>query len=267
MKTLVIQNKVFDSMDETLAQIQEMIRKIKITQLDIIILPEMFTTPYELKYMETHHQTKTSKVMDFLQHLAVTYKSYVVGGTIPYFEDGKTYNTSFIFDRLGNIIERYDKIHLFEITYPNGQYFNEAELLTKGNRIVTFDTEFGRMGVMICFDIRFPLLANKIMEAGALAIFVPAAFNTYTGPLHWRTTFRARAIDNQLYMIGCSPSRDSFGSYNVYGHSLIVNPFGEVINELAERKGYFILDVDLNEVHRARTKIPILKNQIDFSKK
>ena len=93
-------------------------------------------------------------------------------------------------------------------------------------------------------------------------IFVPAAFNTFTGPLHWRTTFRARAIDNQLFMVGCSPSRNSFGSYLTYGHSLLVNPYGEVLNEMNEQPGYFTMSVDLNLVEEARNRIPILKNRV-----
>ncbi len=264
MKILVIQNKVFQNINETLSGILNLIHKVESNNIDIIVLPEMFTTPYELDYMEKYRQTKASKILTFLRDLSIKYNAYLIGGSIPYLESNKTFNSTFIFNRDGTIMERYDKIHLFEITYPNGQYFNEAELLSKGNRVVTFDTDFGRIGVMICFDIRFPLLANSIMEKGAKAIFVPAAFNTYTGPLHWRTTFRARAIDNQLFMIGCSPSRDSFGSYNVYGHSLLVNPFGEVINELNERQGYFVIDVDLDDVQKARDRIPILKNRVEI---
>lgn len=264
MKVLVIQNKVYENIDDTLTHILEMIDHLKSSQIDIIVLPEMFTTPYELKYMKQYQQTLSGEVLTFLHDLAQKYNSYVIGGSVPYFESNKLYNSTFIFDRDGIIIERYDKIHLFEITYPDGTYFSEAKLLTKGNKVVTFDTEFGVVGVMICFDIRFPLLANTIMKKDAKIIFVPAAFNTYTGPLHWRTTFRARAIDNQLFMVGCSPSRDSFGDYHVYGHSLIVNPFGEVLNELAERKGYFIMDINLDDVQNARERIPIIKNSVSF---
>ncbi len=262
MKITVIQNKVFKNIDETLKNVLAMVNKSAIENTDFLILPEMFTTPYELEYFELYKQTKSDKVIKFLTNLAVKYSVYVIGGSIPYFEDDKIYNTAFIFNRKGQIVSQYNKIHLFEITYPNGTHFREADTLTKGSEIVTFDTEFGIMGVMICFDIRFPLLANKLMEKGAKVIFVPAAFNTYTGPLHWRTTFRARSIDNQLFMVGCSPSNNSFGNYDVYGHSIIVNPYGEVLKELSSKEKVFTLDLDLNQIETARKRIPILKNQV-----
>ncbi len=114
---------------------------------------------------------------------------------------------------------------------------------------------------MICFDIRFPELADKLMKLGAKVIFVPAAFNTYTGPLHWQTTFRARAIDNQLFFVGCSPSADSFGEYCIYGHSIVTNPLGEILNELKEEPGVIIQKLDLKEIEEVRNKIPIVKNK------
>lgn len=262
MKILVVQNKVFKDIELTLESINNLLQDKLVNNPDFIIFPEMFTTPYDLESISKYKQISNSVVIDFLKKIAKNNDCYVVGGTIPYFEDGKIYNSCFIIDKQGFVIDRYDKIHLFEITYPNGEYFSEAEVLSKGNRIVTFNTDYGKFGVMVCFDIRFPLLASKIMEDDVLAIFVPGAFNTYTGPKHWRTTFRARAIDNQLFMIGCSPSTDSFGNYNYYGHSIIVNPMGEILKELDETTDAFMIDIDLKEVEKSRNELPILKNRV-----
>lgn len=258
MKILLVQNTVLKDKNNVYDNIDSLIN----AETDIIVLPEMFSTPYELKYFDMYKEDKDGETIKWLSNLAKKHNSYVVGGSIPYYEDCNIYNSCFIFDREGNIINRYDKIHLFEITYPNGKHFSEADVLIKGNEIVTFETEFGTMGVMICFDIRFPELATKLMEKGSKVIFVPAAFNTYTGPMHWRTTFQSRAIDNQLYMVGCSPSNDSYGNYDIYGHSIVVDPYGTILEELDEKEGTIFIDIDLDKIEEARNRIPIIKNRV-----
>lgn len=264
MKIAVIQNRVYEHIEDTLADIDRLLKANLVHDIDFLVLPEMFTTPYELKYFVSHQQDQSGIVFDYLKRLAIHNHVYVIGGSFPYAENGKIYNTSFVFDRAGHVIARYDKIHLFEVEYPDGSMFSEREVLEAGNKIVTFDTEFGRMGLMTCFDIRFPYLAERLMEENAQVIFVPAAFNDYTGPLHWHATFRARAIDNQLFMVGASPSADSFGNYRVYGHSLIVDPFGKIRAELEEKRGILVFDVDLTIIEKVRRSIPIIKNRVDL---
>ncbi len=266
MKLLVIQNQVMEGIEDNLTHLNNLFSTISHQNFDFIILPEMFTTPYELQYFKKNAEGKNGQVLKFLKEIAIKFKSYVIGGTVPELDNNKIYNTSFILNRSGEMITQYRKIHLFSVTYPNGEVFKESDVLTPGNEIISFDTEFGKMGIMICFDIRFPVLAHLLQKQGVKAIFVPAAFNTFTGPMHWHTTFKARAIDNQLFMIGSSPSRNSIGNYEPFGHSLIVNPLGEIINELNENEGHIISDIDLKDIDKARESIPIVKNQIDLYK-
>lgn len=261
MKVVVVQNKVHKHINDTLESINMMLEQQDLTRCDFIVFPEMFMTPYEFHYINEYKQTEDSQVINFLKQVAIKYHSYVIGGSIPFDLNHSIYNSSFILNREGVVIHRYDKIHLFEITYPNGSYYSEKEIFKEGSNLGVFDTEFGKIGIMICFDIRFPELADKLMKKGVKAIFVPAAFNTFTGPLHWQTTFRARAIDNQLFVIGCSPSADSYGSYQVYGHSIITNPYGTVLEELTENSGIIIQDLELKVNEEARNKIPIIKNK------
>lgn len=261
MKVVIVQNKVQENIFETLKNITELLKNHDLSNSDFLVLPEMFMTPYELKYIKRYSQDKNGLVLEFLKNLAITHNSYVIGGSIPYGEGDSLYNTTFTINRRGEVINRYDKIHLFEITYPNGVTYSEKSIFSEGNDLGIIETEFGKIGVMICFDIRFPELADKLMKSGVKVIFVPAAFNTYTGPLHWQTTFRARAIDNQLFFVGVSPAADSFGEYNVYGHSIITSPYGEVIAELGEGSGVIIEDLDLEEISDVRNKIPIVKNK------
>ena len=260
MRVCVVQNKVYKRISDTLKQIDDLIRNVS-TSFDLLVLPEMFTTPYDVAYFEEYAQEKNGEVMTFLRKLAIKYNTFIVGGSVPFKEDNKLMNRLFVINQKGDIIKSYDKIHLFEITYPDGSSFDEADVLTAGDTPVTFEMLGIKIGVMICFDIRFPYLAETLMEDGAKLIVVPGAFNSYTGPLHWRTTFESRAIDNQLYMIGCSPCSNSYGSYQTYGHSIVVDPFGKVLNELDDKEGIFVIDIDLDTVEKARNTIPIIKNR------
>lgn len=151
-------------------------------------------------------------------------------------EDGeKIYNTSFVFDRSGNQIVRHRKMHLFDIRVDGGQSFCESDTFSAGEDITVFDTEFGKMGLIICFDIRFPELTRLEAFKGAQAVFVPAAFNMTTGPAHWELSFRARALDNQVFMVGCAPARDENAFYVSYANSIVTGPWGDVLARAGRR--------------------------------
>ncbi len=261
MKVLIVQNTVQKDIDKSLENVTNLIEKRQEPSPDIIVLPEMFTTPYEVERFAAYAQTENGSVLTFLRDLAMTHKAYVIGGSVPEKHEGALYNTTFIFNREGNRIATYRKIHLFAITYPDGTRFDEAEVLCSGDELGLFETEFGTMGVMICFDIRYPALAERLVDKGAKALFVPGAFNGFTGPLHWHTTFRARATDNQAFMIGCSASADSFGSYETYGHSLVADPLGNVIASLKGDEGIIEINVDLSRIDHARSVLPIRANK------
>ena len=124
-----------------------------------------------------------------------------------------------------------------------------------------FDSEFGKIGLCICYDFRFPELARLMVDKGAKAIIVPASFNMTTGPAHWDIMFRSRAIDNQVYTIGCSPARDYDYSYISYGHSLIVSPYGDILCELDEKENFITYDIDLDYVDEIREQLPLLKHR------
>lgn len=265
MKVVVIQNKVYENVDVTIKEISYMLSTEDLRNIDFLVFPEMFTTPYETKYIEKNKQDINSTEINFLRKQAIKYNCYVIGGSIPYLENDKLYNTCFVFNRTGKIIKRYNKMHLFEVTYPNGKHYKESEIFTPGKDLGVFETEFGKFGLMICFDIRFPELSEKLLKEDVKAVFVPAAFNTFTGPMHWEVTFRARAIDNQIFFIGSSPSADSFGKYNVYGHSIITNPLGKVVANLEDKPGIIIKEIDLNDINKARKTIPIVMSKLDWS--
>jgi predicted amidohydrolase len=244
-----------------LRAIEEMISKYQKEQLDFIVLPEMFMCPYQIESFQDYSQNDESSVIEWLKKISINFSAYVIGGSVPESQGSKIYNTSYVLNREGNIIIKYRKKHLFSVTYPNGKTFKESDTLSPGLDDGIFPTEFGKMGLMICFDVRFPDLAADLRRKGAKMIFIPAAFNNFTGPLHWETTFRARAIDNQLFVFGVSPSKDSFGKYETYGHSIAVDPLGKVITQLGDNKDSCLIEINLDDIEQARNTIPIIKSE------
>ncbi|MEG2199625.1 MAG: carbon-nitrogen hydrolase family protein, partial [Anaerovorax sp.] len=180
------------------------------------------------------------------------------GGSIPELDNDKVYNTSFIFDKNGHIIGKHRKMHLFDIDVKGGISFKESDTLTAGNEMTVFDTEYGKMGVAICYDVRFPELFRKMTLAGAKLIILPAAFNMTTGPAHWDLSMRARALDNQIYFAAVSPARDVDSSYVAYGNSCIVTPWGEFCAKTDSREGILYGEIDFDYIEQVRGELPLL---------
>lgn len=238
------------------------LEKIKDEKPDFVILPEMFCCPYQTQNFPVYAEEEGGSVWQQLSEYAKQYGIYLIGGSMPEKDaEGKVYNTSYIFDRQGKQIGKHRKVHLFDIDVTGGQTFKESDTLTAGDHDTVFDTEFGRMGVMLCFDIRFPELARMMVNDGAKAIFVPAAFNMTTGPAHWKLSFRTRALDNQIYMIGCAPMRDESAGYISWGHSIVTDPWGRVIDMLDEKEGVLLTELDLDYEEQVREELPLLKSR------
>ena len=238
------------------------LEKIKDEKPDFVILPEMFCCPYQTQNFPVYAEKEGGPVWQQLSEYAKQYGIYLIGGSMPEKDaEGKVYNTSYIFDRQGKQIGKHRKVHLFDIDVTGGQTFKESDTLTAGDHDTVFDTEFGRMGVMLCFDIRFPELARMMVNDGAKAIFVPAAFNMTTGPAHWELSFRTRALDNQIYMIGCAPMRDESAGYISWGHSIVTDPWGRVIDMLDEKEGVLLTELDLDYEEQVREELPLLKSR------
>ena len=238
------------------------LEKIKDEKPDFVILPEMFCCPYQTQNFPVYAEEEGGPVWQQLSEYANQYGIYLIGGSMPEKDaEGKVYNTSYIFDRQGKQIGKHRKVHLFDIDVTGGQTFKESDTLTAGDHDTVFDTEFGRMGVILCFDIRFPELARMMVNDGAKAIFVPAAFNMTTGPAHWELSFRTRALDNQIYMIGCAPMRDESAGYISWGHSIVTDPWGRVIDMLDETGGVLLTELDRDYEEQVREELPLLKSR------
>lgn len=224
----------------------------------MVMLPEMFCCLYASEHFRANAEEAGDKVWTGLSDCARDCNIVLVGGSMPETEDGRIYNTCFVFNEKGEQIARHRKVHLFDIDVEGGQSFKESDTFTRGDSKTVFDCKYGRFGVMICFDIRFPELSRLMMLDGAQAIFVPAAFNMTTGPAHWEISFRQRALDNELYMLGCAPARDSNGVYVSYANSIVTGPWGNVIARADENGCILYADIDLEENERIRRQLPLI---------
>lgn len=259
VKIALIQMKVTTNKEVNLLKGIELINKAANEGAQIIVLPEMFTTPYDNSYFPEFSEICPGYTTNKLSEAAFNNKIYLIGGSIPELENGKIYNTSFIFDKNGNIIGRHRKVHLFDINIENGVRFMESDTLSPGNSITVCETEYGKIGVAICFDMRFPEQIRLMADEGAIMVIIPAAFNMTTGPAHWHLTARMRAIDNQVFIGLTSPARDLESSYVAYGHSLVCNPWGDVVEELSDCEDILLTEINLDEVYKIREQLPLLK--------
>ena len=228
IKTAILQTHVYTDKFRNITQAAELLASPELQGIDLAVLPEMFCCPYENKYFPEYAEIEGGDTWEKCSRLAAEYGIYLVAGSMPERDEaGNIYNTSYVFDRNGHQIGKHRKMHLFDIDVKGGQYFKESDTLTPGDQVTVFDTEFGKMGLCICYDFRFPELARLMVDEGAQVIIAPAAFNMTTGPLHWELMFRQRAVDNQVYTIGAAPARDLNAGYHSWGHSIAADPLGK----------------------------------------
>lgn len=177
----------------------------------------------------------------------------------------RCYNTSVYLDRSGSIKAMYRKIHLFDVNIKDGPSLQESRQTAPGNTAIVTDTLFGCLGLTVCYDVRFPALYQRLVDLGAIAISVPSAFTATTGAMHWHPLLRARAIETQSYIIAPAQHGQHSKHRASYGHSLIIDPLGKVVAELAEGDGYVIAEVDPEQAAAVRLEIPSLANRQPFT--
>ena len=262
MKIALCQINVVDNKQKNIENATSMILKAIKENADFIVLPEMFNCPYSNeKFIEYCEEENNSSTLSKIAQLANENNIYILAGSIPEKEDSKVFNTSYLFDKNGKIIAKHRKMHLFDIDVKGKIYFKESDTLSPGNQVTIAKTEFGKIGIGICYDIRFPELARLMVENGAQILFYPGAFNMTTGPAHWELTFRTRALDNQVYCVGVAPALNKNANYHSYGHSIITNPWGEIVTQLDEKENIKIVEIDLEEIKKVREELPLLKNK------
>lgn len=261
MKLAMVQMITFRDKEKTVKKAMDNIAMLADLGADLVVLPEMFNCPYETQGFPQYAETEGGPTWSMLSEVAKNKKIYIVGGSIPERDGEFIYNTSYVFNREGVQIAKHRKVHLFDINIENGQYFRESDTLKAGNQSTVFETEFGTIGLAICYDVRFPELARSMVDKGAKVIIYPAAFNMTTGPAHWELLFRTRAVDNQVFTVGCAPARDYSLNYISYGNSIVVDPWGDVVGRMDDAEGYLLGEIDLTEVDKIREQLPVIRQR------
>ncbi|OXC70965.1 hydrolase [Cryptococcus neoformans Bt63] len=239
----------------------------------LIVLPEIWNSPYAVSSFREYSEkvpevgskwrslkeSEEGETIKALREMARSSGCWLIGGSIPE-RDEKTdniYNTCTVYDPEGTLVAVHQKVHLFDIDIPGKQTFKESDTLTGGSHLTTFTAPFGKIGLGICYDIRFPEMAMIAARQGCIAMIYPAAFNTTTGPMHWTLLQRARAVDNEIYVAMCSPARHPEAAYQAYGHSSVVNPVGDVVVEADHEPTTLYADIDPELLATTRRSIPV----------
>jgi len=207
------------------------------------------------------YSVKESKLALALGSLAKKFNVYLVAGTIPILtSSGKKFtNSSCVFNPEGDLIGQYDKIHLFDVTVSdNTNSYCESRYTQAGTKISVVKTEFVNIGLSVCFDLRFPNLFQQLTKAGADIITVPSAFTKVTGKVHWQILLQARAIENQVYIVAAGQEGVHENGRKTWGHSMIINPWGEIEQVIQTGEGYISVDYQPAEINRIRQSMPLL---------
>ncbi|TAN49505.1 MAG: carbon-nitrogen hydrolase family protein [Rhodospirillales bacterium] len=180
-------------------------------------------------------------------------------------EDGMVANRTLVFSPRGDVVARYDKIHMFDVDLDGGESYRESQTFKPGQLAVVANTGFGGLGLSICYDLRFPHLFRTLAKAGAIMLCAPAAFTRQTGEAHWHVLQRARAIENGAYMLSPAQCGEHAGGRQTFGHALIVGPWGEVLADAGTEPGFITAAIDPAQVEAARKKIPALSHDRPFT--
>lgn len=262
LKVALIQCKVTADKAANLAAMKSRIIAAAENGAQLIVLPECWNSPYAVTAFASYAETIPGPTSRFLSDMARETKTFLVGGSFPESEDGNIYNTSLTYSPSGELLGKHRKVHLFDVDVPGKIRFIESETLSPGNSTTLIDLAgYGKIGIGICYDIRFPELSMIAARQGAFALVYPGAFNTTTGPMHWKLLARARAVDNQVYMIQVSPARDLSSSYHAYGHSEVIDPWGKVLVEAEEGEEILYTELDPQALTDVRESIPVSKQR------
>ncbi|XP_060028179.1 omega-amidase NIT2 isoform X1 [Erinaceus europaeus] len=253
----LIQLRVSPIKSDNLTRACGLIREAARKGAKLISLPECFNCPYGTDYFPAYAEQIPGESTHKLSEVAKECGIYLVGGSIPEKDAGKLYNTCAVFGPDGRLLVTHRKIHLFDINVPGKITFQESQTLSPGDSFSTFDTPYCRVGLGICYDIRFAELAQVYAQRGCKLLVYPGAFNLTTGPAHWELLQRGRAVDNQVYVATASQARDEKASYVAWGHSTVVSPWGEVLAKADAEEMIVYADIDLKKLTEVRQQIPI----------
>ncbi len=254
-------------MDANIAQASELVRAARDAGADLIALPETVALmePKGSVIRETAVSQEEHPALVAFSALALDVGAWLLVGSVAVRAvDGRLANRSILLDDKGRTVATYDKIHMFDVDIPNGESHRESAIYRPGDAACLVETPWGLMGMTVCYDLRFPHLYRALAHAGARFLTVPSAFTEVTGRAHWHVLLRARAIETGCFVIAPGQSGSHPGNRRTYGHSLIVDPWGEVLADAGQEIGFITAEIDPAKVDEARAAIPALGHDRPF---
>lgn len=245
--------------------IEQQIMQAKDQNAELVLLPENFA------FMGRREEDKLAVaesfgkgvIQDKVSALSRKYNLWIIAGTIPIQSLGKKARaSSLVYDNKGKVCARYDKIHLFDVQVSKQEVYQESAVTEPGNDVVVVDTPVGKVGLSVCYDLRFPELYQQLVLKGAEIFSVPAAFTKITGKAHWDILLRARAIENLSYVAAANQGGLNDLGRHSYGHSMLVEPWGQAIAELSDGIGMIVTDIDLNQLRQSRQQFPCNQHHV-----
>jgi predicted amidohydrolase len=267
MRTAIVQMRSTPDVDANLAATERLVRRAASLGAEFALLPEAFAFigPEAQKRELLEPLPTGGPILDRCRTLArETQIPILLGGFHERASDGRAHNTAVHLQANGEIVALYRKIHLFDVDLADGTRLAESDGTAAGNDAVVTSTAFGNLGLSICYDVRFPLLYQALVERGAIALAVPSAFTASTGKDHWHVLLRARAIECQAYVLAPAQWGHHWKARTSYGHSLIADPWGCVIAECSDGEGVAVAELDLAKVQEARRGLPSLQHKRTF---
>lgn len=264
-KVAAIQMASAPQRDTNLMEAERLIQAAKYQGAELIVLPENFPIMgmQETDKVDIREAYGSGPIQNFLYEQARKHKVWIVAGTIPIESDdpNKILAASLLYNSEGEVVARYDKIHLFDVELEDDESYRESETIEHGSGLVVTETPFGKLGLAICYDLRFPEMFRQLIDKGAEIIALPAAFTATTGKAHWDVLVRARAVENLCYMIAANQGGFHFNGRSTYGDSMVVDPWGNVLNRLSQGAGVVIAEIDLERMRHTRRTFPCLDHR------
>ena len=257
-----IQLKSNNNIVQNLKKTEKLIHKAIKQKTDFILTPEI-SSLFSLKKKQLLKVCKSMNediYLNGIKQLAKKYKKWIlVGSLIIKVSKNKLVNRSVLIDQTGKIRTYYDKIHMYDVVLSKKEKYLESKTFIAGKKITSFKLPWGKLGLSICYDLRFPSLFRKLSQAGSIFISIPSAFTETTGKRHWHSLLKARAIENFCYIFAPAQGGTHYNGRKTYGHSMIISPDGQILKELKKSEGVITVSIDSRLPKKLRSKIPSLK--------
>jgi predicted amidohydrolase len=263
VKVGVVQSRPLKKLETNLSQIQQLLIEASRQRASIVVLPENFAYygKQDLHTIGCQEALSHGPVRQFLSEQAKRLKLWIVGGTVPVGDkNSKPVARSLVYNPSGHCVDHYDKIHLFDAdvhSESSQQAYRESDSYSYGHAVKAIETDFCKLGLSVCYDLRFAALYHQLRMAGSQLVTVPAAFTAITGRDHWQLLLRARAVENQFFMLGANLVDRASSPRGLWGGSAIIDPWGSVIAQLEDEVGVVTADINLNMIDEIRARMPV----------